>query len=158
MHLQKHAVRLGRNSDACDIALLSRREIEYGLPWVWTPAHVARAINDQNVNVAVTRAGDELSGFAIVYFGRTHAHVNLLAVADAYRRRGIAKRLLEWQLCSARTAGIRYMTLEVRRNNIDAQSFYRECGFETREIVSRYYRNNEDALRMVRKLEVQHES
>lgn len=158
MHLLDNTVRLADNSYACDIALLSRREVEYGLPWAWTPAAVARAISNDNINVVVTTDKGRLTGFSIVYFGRTHAHINLLAVDPAYRRRGIARRLFEWQLESARTAGIRYMTLEVRNRNIGAQSFYQECGFETRDTVSRYYRNNEDALRMIRKLEVQHES
>ena len=158
MHLTDKSVRLADCTDACDIALLSRREVEYGLPWAWTPGAVARAIADQSVNVAVVSHKGHLTGFAIVYFGRTHAHINLLAVDPAHRRKGIARRLFEWQLESARTAGIRYMTLEVRNKNLGAQHFYQECGFEIRDTVSRYYRNNEDALRMIRKLEVQHES
>ena len=161
-------IRLANSSDACDIALLSRCEIEYGLPWAWTPEAVAGAISNSNMNVAVsvTEQGIEadadsqhaLCGFALVYFGRTHAHINLLAVNNNNRRRGIGREVLEWQTKSARTAGIRYLTLEVRRTNRAAQDFYRDCGFETRDTVSRYYNNKEDALRMVRKLEVQHES
>ncbi len=164
-------IRLANSSDACDIALLSRCEIEYGLPWAWTPEAVARAISNSSMNVVVattpangtsvvTDAGSQqdLCGFALVYFGRTHAHINLLAIKKTYRRRGLGRKLLDWQIASARTAGIRYLTLEVRRTNSGAQNFYSECGFETRDTVSRYYNNKEDALRMIRKLEVQHES
>lgn len=164
-------IRLANSSDACDIALLSRSEIEYGLPWAWTPEAVARAISNNSMNVVVattpanvssfaadTETQYDLCGFALVYFGRTHAHINLLAIKKANRRKGLGRKLLDWQITSARTAGIRYLTLEVRRTNSGAQNFYRECGFETRDTVSRYYNNEEDALRMVRKLEVQHES
>lgn len=161
-------IRLAKSGDACDIALLSRCEIEYGLPWAWTPEAVAGAISNTNMNVAVavSDTGDnadadsryKLCGFALVYFGRTHAHINLLAVSNTCRRRGIGRELLDWQIKSARTAGIRYLTLEVRRTNKAAQDFYRDCGFETRDTVTRYYNNKEDALRMIRKLEVQHES
>jgi len=170
-------IRLARCTDACDIALLSRSEIEYGLPWAWTPDAVARAISNPNMNVAIATAAtsqggssassspthpqldsQELCGFALVYFGRTHAHINLLAVNSAWRRRGVGRKLLDWQINSARTAGIRYLTLEVRRTNRAAQNFYGDCGFEVRDTVSRYYNNKEDALRMIRKLEVQHES
>ncbi len=163
-------IRLANSRDTCDIALLSRCEIEYGLPWAWTPEAVARAIGDSNMNVAVavsdqglkpqtdSESQQALCGFALVYFGRTHAHINLLAVSKNIRRRGVGRELLDWQIKSARTAGIRYLTLEVRRTNRAAQDFYRDCGFELRDTVSRYYNNKEDALRMIRKLEVQHES
>ena len=98
-HPNKPVIRLASNSDACDIALLSRNEIEYGLPWAWRPDAVATAIANSNMNVAIatsaaisplaaeikelhlsTEATQHLCGFAIVYFGRTHAHINLLAV------------------------------------------------------------------------------
>ena len=150
---------------------MSRSEIEYGLPWAWTPEAVARAIGNSNMNVAVATIPNSdvaalhdaenlhtLCGFALVYFGRTHAHINLLAVGKQFQRRGLGRKLLDWQVASARTAGIRYLTLEVRRTNSAAQDFYSDCGFETRDTVSRYYNNKEDALRMIRKLEVQHES
>ena len=164
-------IRLADSRDACDIALLSRSEIEYGLPWAWTPETVARAISNRDMNVVVATTLDNtetaaqdmdnqhtLCGFALVYFGRTHAHINLLAVGKPYQRCGLGRKLLDWQIASARTAGIRYLTLEVRRTNKGAQGFYSDCGFETRDTVSRYYNNKEDALRMIRKLEVQHES
>jgi len=176
-HPNKPVIRLARNSDACDIALLSRNEIEYGLPWAWRPGAVATAIANSNMNVAIATsaavsplaaeikelslspdAQQHLCGFAIVYFGRTHAHINLLAVDQSWRRRGVGRELLEWQVSSARTAGIRYLTLEVRNSNKAAQTFYQDCGFEVRETVRNYYNNREDALRLARKLEVQHES
>lgn len=171
---RKEIIRLARPGDACDIALLSRSEIEYGLPWAWRPETVTRAIAQSNMNVAVAISdahshnsasgiyGDKhsqhLVGFALVDFGRTHAHINLLAVQKSSRRRGIGRNLLDWQVASARTAGIRYLTLEVRKSNSAALAFYRDCGFELRETVTRYYNNQEDALRLARKLEVEHES
>ena len=153
-HLRKQAVRLATVRDACEIALLSRSQIEYGLPWVWTPAAVARSIADTETNVVVAGKEGAIDGFAVVYFGRTHAHISLLAVAPEARRRGLATKLLDWQTKAARVAGIRYMTLEVRSNNVDAQAFYKANGFKESDTVPRYYRNNEDALRMVKRLEI----
>ncbi len=169
---KRSRIRLARAIDACDISLLSRSEIEHGLPWAWRPETVAGAIANPNMNVIVTTApagaspafdsSDEssmqLTGFALVYFGRTHAHVELLAVQRGWRRQGIGRELLDWQVESARTAGIRHLTLEVRKSNAAAQAFYRDCGFEARDTVGGYYNNREDALRMSRKLEVLHES
>lgn len=108
--------------------------------------------------VSSDESSTHLTGFALVFFGRTHAHIELLAVQRGWRRHGIGRELLDWQVASARTAGIRYLTLEVRKSNTKAQAFYRDCGFEARDIVTGYYNNREDALRMARKLEVQHES
>ena len=169
---KRSRIRLARAIDACDISLLSRSEIEHGLPWSWRPATVATAISNPNMNVIVattpSRAASDLysteesamqlTGFALVYFGRTHAHVELLAVNRGWRHQRIGRELLNWQVESARTAGIRYLTLEVRKSNTAAQAFYSDCGFEARDTVGGYYNNREDALRMSRKLEVQHES
>ena len=171
---RRATIRLATPGDACDISLLSRSEIEYGLPWAWRPETVTRAIAQPTMNVAVATSdahsyenasgiysaeqSQRLVGFALVDFGRTHAHINLLAVEKSSRRRGIGRTLLDWQVASARTAGIRYLTLEVRKSNSAALAFYRDCGFEIRETVTRYYNNQEDALRLARKLEVEHES
>ena len=47
------------------------------------------------------------------------------------------------------------LSLEVRLSNTDAQRLYRRLGFSARNIRKNYYtENNEDALDMIKRLEV----
>lgn len=57
-----------------------------------------------------------------------------IAVAPPYRRMGVAKRLLEWEL---RHKGVFF--LEVRESNQAAQALYRELGFVEIGRRSGYY-------------------
>ena len=78
-------------------------------------------------------------GFAIMEFGLESAHLNLLAVDPSFRRRGIARALLDWLEQSARTGGIFEVTLEVRATNTGAQKFYRKLGFHEHQYLRHYY-------------------
>jgi len=70
-------------SDAQVIAEMSRRLVEVGLPWTWTPARVARHLqHPQSLVLAVRTNGTSnpmLVAFAIMHFGDDIAHLNLLA-------------------------------------------------------------------------------
>ena len=55
-------------TDAADIAAMSRRLIEHGLPWTWRPERVARAIASPVTNVAVVRRQAGLDAFGIMEY------------------------------------------------------------------------------------------
>jgi ribosomal-protein-alanine N-acetyltransferase len=143
-----------RRADAQVIAEMSRRLVEVGLPWTWTPARVARhlahpdslAITARAVSSG-TRPGS-IAGFALMHFGDDLAHLNLLAVESRWQRRGLGRRLMQWLEQSAITAGTFSLCLEVRARNPVALLFYRELGFEETGRLPRYYSGREDALRL----------
>ena len=143
-------------TDAQIIAEMSRRLVEVGLPWTWTPARVARHIHhpDSMVITARTVSGTSpaLAAFAIMHFGDDIAHLNLLAVDTRWQRRGLGRRLVQWLEMSAITAGTFTLCLEVRARNPVAQLFYRELGFDETGRVPRYYSGREDAIRLSRDL------
>lgn len=56
-------------------------------------------------------------------------YVDSLAVLPAFRRRGIARRLLQAQLERGKKLGLPEATLLVDPDNPSAQSLYRQCGF-----------------------------
>jgi len=75
------------------------------------------------------------------------------------RRRGIGRRLVEWLIESALTAGMASVHLELRASNDAARRFYRAMGFYETVLVPGYYRGveggrKEGALRMLRVLRV----
>ena len=98
---------------------------------------------------AIESDKEELVGYLIIS-RYVHAwHVMNIAVAPEYRRRGIARSLMERLFeVTARDARRGY-TLEVRVSNEAAIRLYEELGFKTRGIRRGYYTDNrEDALIM----------
>ena len=107
-------IRLAEPGDARAMAEMSRDFIEAGLGWRYDPAHIQRAMRRRETTVLaaserqtyVARERPQLSGFAIMDFGDERAHLVLLAVQPALRRRGIGRRLVEWLMETAHTAGM----------------------------------------------------
>lgn len=141
-----------RVADAQVMAEMSRRLVEIGLPWSWTPARIARHLAHTDSLVLAARAGQELAGFAIMHFGEEVAHLNLLAVDTSYQRLGVGQQLIEWLERSAITAGIFLVCLEVRARNPIAIRFYRNLGYQEAGRLPKYYSGREDAVRMTRDL------
>lgn len=141
-------VSLATPADARCIAEMSRDYVEYGLGWSWTPGRVHKAIRDSSTNVAVVRERGEVLGFGIMRYGEQKAHLTLLAVEPAERKRGIGAVLLSWLEKSAVIAGLERVQLEARADNPAAIAFYLEQGFEKTGSAPGYYRGVVDAVRL----------
>ena len=96
---------------------------------------------------AVDAESDGLVGYLIISRYVDAWHVMNIAVAPEYRRKGIARRLMERLFeVTARDARRGY-TLEVRVSNEAAIRLYEELGFRARGVRRGYYTDNrEDAL------------
>lgn len=139
-------VRLARADDAEDIASMSRRLIERGLPWSWRPARVLRAIRDPDTNVAVVRMDSALVAFGIMEYLEADAYLALLAVRPASQRRGIGSALLRWLETSAQVAGARRIRVEAKRDNFPARTFYNELGYHEIAIRQGRYSDGVDGV------------
>lgn len=73
-------------------------------------------------------------------------HLLNLATAAAYRRQGVATRLLDALLRGAAARGCRSATLEVRRGNEAARALYEQAGFRAEGLRRGYYSDGEDAV------------
>lgn len=136
---------------------MSRLLIEHDLPWSWTESRVLAAIRHPETAVIVARDRRRMAGFAIMRFNDAHAHLHLLAVAPAYRGRGIGRDLVAWLEACARTAGIFDVRLELRVANEHARHFYLTLGYSECGIAPAYYAGREDARRMRRDLRLEHQ-
>ena len=153
-------IRIAESGDAQAIAEMSRDFIESGLGWRYDPESIRRAMRRRETAVLVAterqtyvaRARPALSGFAVMDFGDERAHLVLLAVQPALRRRGIGRRLVDWLMASAATAGMASVHLELRADNEAARRFYRALGFSETVLMPRYYNGREAAMRMIRML------
>ncbi len=143
-------LRLATLADAADIAEMSRDYIEAGLGWSWTRTRVTRNIASPNTVTLAACDHERIIGFAIMYCGDEHAHINLLAVRPKYRRAGVGSHLVQWLEASALTAGIANIRLELRAANETARRFYRRLGFAEIARIPHYYSGVETAVRMSR--------
>lgn len=144
--IAEHSVELATLAEARQIAEMSRDYIEYGLPWGWSEARVARAIRNPDANVAVVRERDRIAGFGIMGYTDEDAHLLLLAVRHERRRLGIASALLAWLERAARAAGASRIRVESRWENEAARCFYSEHAYHERTIRKRMYSGAVDGV------------
>lgn len=145
---------LARLGDAPAIADMSRVLVEAGLPWSWTPRRVAALMRQRDCLAVAAWAQRRLAGFVLAQFSDEHAHIALLCVAEEYRRKGIARRLVQWIEESAVVAGVFQVRLETRRINRGAQRFYASLGYTSIGALCGYYSGVEDAIRLARDLRI----
>ncbi|CCG09387.1 GNAT family N-acetyltransferase/peptidase C39 family protein [Pararhodospirillum photometricum] len=95
-----------------------------------------------------------LAGYALVLVrtGTLLARLYSLAVAPAFRGRGLGRVLLDAAEARARTFGAAAMRLEVRPDNAGAIALYRARGYRDFAIYQKYYEDLSDALRMSKSL------
>lgn len=120
----------------------------------WSLNSFRRELNDNPYALYLSAYLDEK---LIAYIGgwlvTDELHITNLAVDPAYRRQGVAGKLLAELIDLAKKQGIVRATLEVRASNTSAIKLYEKNGFVSVGCRPRYYRNNnEDALIMWKEL------
>ena len=96
--------------------------------------------------------GNPIGFLAAVMPGDGQARILMLAVAEGFRSRGIGTLLMNHFVQTCGTRGLRRIELEVRVSNAAAQRFYRRFGFETLNVLPKFYTDGEDGYKMVRHL------
>src|SRR6202044_3996521 len=92
-----------RRADAPLLASMSRELVETGLKPSWCAARIRWHIDHPESVVLTANHPRGIAGFAIMRFLEETAHLNLLAVAQLHRRRGLARALLMWLETTALT-------------------------------------------------------
>ena len=123
--------------------------VSYPTPWsrsmfageLAKPSSICLGAIDSDANLLV--------GYLIISRYVDAWHVMNIAIADGYRRRGIASKLMERLFEITSRDGRRGYTLEVRVSNEAAIRLYESLGFRARGVRRGYYTDNrEDALIM----------
>jgi [ribosomal protein S18]-alanine N-acetyltransferase len=103
-----------------------------------------------NVMYLVAVMGGTLLGYIGAHQFKSEIHVTNMAVDREFRRRGLGSLLLITCVRRGYDRGARWLTLEVRENNTEAQQFYRRFGFEEIGLRYGYYsETGENAVLMV---------
>ena len=88
-------------------------------------------------------------GYAGMWLVLDEGHITNVAIHPDYRGRKLGEKLMRALIQLAADTSLSWMTLEVRRSNVVAQSLYRKLGFIDVGYRKRYYADNkEDALIM----------
>jgi ribosomal-protein-alanine N-acetyltransferase len=152
--VQDYRLEPARLSDAARLAAMSHELIEAGLRPAWGATRIGWYVRHPESVVLTARSDRAIAAFAIMRFAEEAAHLNLLAVDPAHRRRGIGRRLITWLEETALTAGTFRIALELRALNEAARAFYGALGYRELEHVPGYYQGVEAAIRMERDVRV----
>jgi ribosomal-protein-alanine N-acetyltransferase len=119
----------------------------------WPASMFRRELGLTCSKILLARADGEIVGYVCRWLTADHVENQNVAVDPRWRRRSIARRLLEQVLDEARQAAVTCALLEVRSGNEAAITLYRDLGFEANGLRPRYYDDGEDALLMELRLD-----
>ena len=126
--------------------------------WPWGRLAFEGELTCQNacnyiVKSSAGRAGDQVIAYAFFRMAADELHLLKIAVTPAWRRQGIAARLLERCFASRAARGTASVHLEVRPSNTAAIKLYLKLGFKMVGKRPQYYEDTkEDALLMMKNL------
>ena len=115
----------------------------------WSRELLARELSESAVSrLYVLRTSERaVAAFCLCWLIVDELHINTIAVDPAFRRRGLATRLMRHIMAEAARDGARRATLEVRRSNAAAIALYERLGFAVCAVRPGYYHApDEDAL------------
>lgn len=128
-----------RISAAERAAVINAAYADYNVPFHVTPRQMQDMVKFYDVDLVrswVARSEAETIGIALLAHRGSRGWISAVGVVPAWRRRGIARRLMEALIAGAQTMGLRQLTLEVISANEAARQLYRSLGFrETRELL-----------------------
>jgi ribosomal-protein-alanine N-acetyltransferase len=128
--VHEYSIHPARPADARRLALMSQELIETGLRPAWSASRICWHMQHPESIVLAARSGSATVGFAVMRYGDDVAHLNLLAVDPAHRRRGLARKIMTWLEETALTAGTFIIGLELRATNEAAFAFYAALGYQ----------------------------
>ena len=109
----------------------------------FTKQQIACLITDYNTIGLTAVINGEIAGFVIarvnIIRNVTFGHILTIDVAPAYRRKGVAQKLLQEIEAIFREKGIKECRLEVREDNVAALNLYQKLGYKKVGKLEKYY-------------------
>ena len=130
-YLRKRKVKI-RNIQKEDISQIIELWQKFGEyhRWLDTPESLARRIEEQGDLFLLAETEDEIVGSVMGSYDGRFAFVARLVVVPAYRRKGIATKLMEELERRLREKGAVQGSLLIERDNHSAMSLYEKMGYE----------------------------
>lgn len=119
----------------------------------WPRSAFEDILSDENWHATVAISDDVIIGYACILIVAGELHLANLAVDPLWRRKSVAKGLLDHILQQAEQGACDSVILEVRPSNAAAKKFYEQAGFIDLYRRPNYYQQPlEDALVMIKHL------
>jgi [ribosomal protein S18]-alanine N-acetyltransferase len=129
-----------------DLPAILRLEAEgFGPDERWSERSWSGELLGQGRTVLIARGAQPAGVIALSTVGEV-ADLHRVVVAPAYRRQGLALRMVRAGLVAVRHLGARIVMLEVEWTNLAAIALYQRLGFEQVRIRRDYYGPGRDAL------------
>jgi [ribosomal protein S18]-alanine N-acetyltransferase len=101
----------------------------------------------------VVQAKEGIAAYIVAWLVEDELHITNVAVNSAFRRKGLASKMLNHVLDIAIKSKCKQVNLEVRKSNEEAIRIYQKLGFQIIGVRKNYYTaEQEDALVMSLKL------
>ena len=118
----------------------------------WTQEAFVAAFSSPFFHGVLIEEDGEIIAYACESVLFEDAEIENVAVAPAFRKRGLGRTLMENLESVALRLGAEQMFLEVRVSNEPALTLYKKFGFEPLRVRKKYYADGEDALVMKKDL------
>ncbi len=109
----------------------------------FTKRQIAYLLTDYNTIALVAKADNEIAGFIITQVeienNTLFGHIITINVASAFRRKGIANRMLQEMETLLKQKGVNECHLEVREDNSAAIKLYQNSGYQKMSKLEKYY-------------------
>ena len=122
-------------------------------PQPWSPGlflHELKIPFSKTILAHTSNGSGELLGYICRWLVGDEVHILNLAVRPDRRNGGVGRALVELIVQEAEERRARLITLEVRRENVEAIALYRSFGFTERGVRRNYYGRGQDAIIMSR--------
>ena len=96
----------------------------------WSEDGLKSELNNAIARFFVATCAGEIAGYVGAHNVLGEVYITNVAVFEKFRRKGVAKKLIDALLETAKAENGNFVTLEVRESNIPAVSLYEKCGFE----------------------------
>ena len=145
----KHANLEICDAEVQDLIEISKLEQSTNLPNKMTNDDFEKSISNPNHSLFVAKLDGKVVGFVSTEI-TDEVNIENVVVEKVYRNYGIGTKLLDKVADFAKSKGNKTLSLEVSDKNITAYLLYAKYGFALRRIRKNYYKDNSNALEMIK--------
>ena len=119
---------------------------------LWSKKQWINEFKKQGIKVLGISLSNLLIGICVIHIILDEAQINFFVVDPKYRKKGFGTYLMSFLINECEKLNISKLFLEVSKNNLTAEKFYRSFYFSTVGIRRNYYKDGSDALLKEKKL------
>lgn len=131
------SIRRLRREDVADVAELERKIFSDA----WSERAILETLDQKQTMLLAAYEDKKMIGYVILYYVLEDGEIARIAVADGYRRQGVATLMLREMAILCRDIGVSKILLDVRESNAAAYAFYERRGFVRDGIRKNFYSN-----------------